>query len=160
VLDVQGDAPDVMTTKPGFTLLKKTGPSQPLAVQTLEEDEQELKGAAGLGWEEDVLLDVDLEEMAGEKETNAKHEGKDVHGNAENEPEQTAPTLNELLTSPRIPLPTELEVVPEHGWEDEDVLDLADLEEHEDLRAPVVDKQQTLQKVEPVQELEEEQKAV
>jgi len=76
--------------------------------------------------------------MAGAGETNAKHEGENVHGNAEKEAEQKAQTLNELLASPRIPLPKELEVVPEHGWEDEDVLDLADLEEREDLRAPVV----------------------
>ena len=52
--------------------------------------------------------------------------------------------LHALLSSPHISLSKELEVVPEHGWEDEEVLDLGDLEEP----VPVVEK------VEPVQKLE------
>lgn len=111
----------------------------------MEEGVQELRGAEGQGWEEDELLDVDLEEIADTKETNAKHEGEGVHGKAEAEPEQKAQTLHALLLqgSPRISLSKELEVVPEHGWEDEEVLDLGDLEEP----VPVVEK------VEPVQKL-------
>jgi len=123
----------------------------------MEENEQELKGAEGQGWEEDELLDVDLEEAADKKETNAKHEGEDVHGNAAKEPAKKAQTLNELLSPPRISLTKELEVVeeeevvPEHGWEDEDVLDLDDLDSKIELKEPV----SVVKKAEPVQKVQD-----
>lgn len=133
-----------MTTEPGFALMKNAGTAKSSPVFKMEEGVQELSGAEGEGWEEDELLDVDLEEIADTKETNAKHEGEVVHAKAEVEPEQKAQTLHALLLSPRISLPKELEVVPEHGWEDEEVLDLGDLEEP----VPVAEK------VEPVQKLQ------
>jgi len=144
VLDVQGDGENAMTTAPGFAFTKNTSTTKSSPVLKIEEGVQELSGAEGQGWEEDELLDVDLEEVADTKETNAKHEGEVVHGKVEVEPEQKAQTLHALLSSPHISLSKELEVVPEHGWEDEEVLDLGDLEEP----VPVVEK------VEPVQKLE------
>jgi hypothetical protein len=140
-LDVQGDAEHDMATKPGFDLISQTITAKSSAVLNVEEIEQQPKEAEGQAWEEDEQLDVDLEAMAERNETDAEHEGQVVHGNEEKEPEKKVQGSHNLL--PANPTTKELEVVPEHGWEGEDVLDLDDL----DVPVPSVDAAETVQKV-------------
>lgn len=138
---MQEDAEHDEATKPGFDLISQTITAKSSAVLNVEEIEQQPKEAEGQAWEEDEQLDVGLEAIAERNETETEHEGKVVHDNEEKEPEKKVQGSHNSV--PANPTTEELKGVSEHGWEDEELLDLDGL----DVPVPAVDDVETIQKV-------------